>query len=697
MCRCKTEDNFVRLNILLGILAFSIVVVGCGGGSGSGTGMPPASDPVDTVPDAFALFDQNDVELNTLVASNEITVSGVNTDTTITISSGEYSIDGGTYTSGVGTVHAGNSVKVRITSASTFDTETSAELNIGGVTESFIVHTKIETVDTNPPRIISTTPESLATNVDTEISIRVVFNEAMSPSSISSDAVDLRCGVGINGKATYLASENTMIFTPDRKLPFLKECNMSIHTTVTDVAGNPLAGVTYWSFTVRDGQWDTNNIELLQRGTDLVGESVFFDNSQDFMPVWYDSAYLYTKRYNLISGWGGVNPITSGNNQYYDPVADFNHQGQGVLAWRTATPHANGQTFDQIAVATYDTNTGAFGAETIVSDNPYNATSPDVAIDAEGNILVVWFQQDSTQVKLWAKRYSVTQGWLNTYRIDFDDADPAIDYVPKHAEVVMDVNGDGMIVWYEQYNLSNYQGMHIWARQFQKNPVLNVVIRNGGWDAARLVQTYSESEVSWPAMVVSGDKISIAWVQHEGVSDNYVYIRSFAPASGWYELVYYRSTDLVWIERPSIATNTKGEIVVAFKVQTGNRSFALYAAVYDALSDVWGGEHIIGELANTIFRGSVIMSREQVILDDTGNAICAWHEEMSDPASDAQYSIRYNRFIKGLGWESAKYIFQSTDIAFLNYATRPQLAISQDGYAMLVWNAAGSIRAVLFK
>ena len=45
--------------------------------------------PTDTTPDAFSFADQTDVALSTVVTSNEITVSGINASTPISVTGGK--------------------------------------------------------------------------------------------------------------------------------------------------------------------------------------------------------------------------------------------------------------------------------------------------------------------------------------------------------------------------------------------------------------------------------------------------------------------------------------------------------------------------------------------------------------------------------------------------------------------------------
>jgi len=101
-----------------------------------------------TTPGIFWFLPQTGAERSMLVSSNTITVTGITAPTGISVSGGEYSIDGGGYTSASGTVTNGHTVTVRLASSSDFATRTTATLNIGGVTGTFSV-----TTGPRPPQV----------------------------------------------------------------------------------------------------------------------------------------------------------------------------------------------------------------------------------------------------------------------------------------------------------------------------------------------------------------------------------------------------------------------------------------------------------------------------------------------------------------------------------------------------------------
>jgi hypothetical protein len=96
---------------------------------------------LDTVPDAFAFTPQTGVTPETLITSNTITVTGINSAASISISGGTYSINGGAFTSAASTVSSGKTIRVNVLSALDYDSSASATLTIGGVSATFTVTT----------------------------------------------------------------------------------------------------------------------------------------------------------------------------------------------------------------------------------------------------------------------------------------------------------------------------------------------------------------------------------------------------------------------------------------------------------------------------------------------------------------------------------------------------------------------------
>jgi hypothetical protein len=100
-----------------------------------------ADTTVDTTPDAFAFATVSNAAQSTSVESNLVTITGINTSTPVSISNGLYRIGAGAYTSAPGTINAGQTVQVKVTSAAAPHTAVHATVKVGTVTQNFVVST----------------------------------------------------------------------------------------------------------------------------------------------------------------------------------------------------------------------------------------------------------------------------------------------------------------------------------------------------------------------------------------------------------------------------------------------------------------------------------------------------------------------------------------------------------------------------
>ena len=96
----------------------------------------------DTTPNAFSFAPKTAQSSGIFVVSDPITVSGINAPSPISVSGGEYQVNGGVFTAAPGTVTNGNQVAVRVVSAQPGLSAT-VTLNVGGVTGTFTVATSI--------------------------------------------------------------------------------------------------------------------------------------------------------------------------------------------------------------------------------------------------------------------------------------------------------------------------------------------------------------------------------------------------------------------------------------------------------------------------------------------------------------------------------------------------------------------------
>jgi hypothetical protein len=94
-----------------------------------------------TAVNPFSFTPKVNQPLSTLITSNIITVTGNTIPAAISITGGQYSINGGSFTNVAGTVNAGDTVQVEVLSSATINTLTSTTLTIDTQTGTFDVTT----------------------------------------------------------------------------------------------------------------------------------------------------------------------------------------------------------------------------------------------------------------------------------------------------------------------------------------------------------------------------------------------------------------------------------------------------------------------------------------------------------------------------------------------------------------------------
>jgi murein DD-endopeptidase MepM/ murein hydrolase activator NlpD len=92
---------------------------------------------VDATPDRFTFVTQSNLKLSTLIESNTVIITGINTLTPVAVTAGEYRINNGIYRSSEGMLQNGDKVQVRHLSSSLPGKSIITTLNINGIKGGF--------------------------------------------------------------------------------------------------------------------------------------------------------------------------------------------------------------------------------------------------------------------------------------------------------------------------------------------------------------------------------------------------------------------------------------------------------------------------------------------------------------------------------------------------------------------------------
>ncbi len=267
--------------------------------------------------------------------------------------------------------------------------------------------------------------------------------------------------------------------------PELIETNDSGNAYITEIAvdasGNAIAVWTHlhengvdssiWAnrFTPGGG-WEA--AQSIQSSPDkALSPHIAFDPNGNAISIWEQidgGRYsIWANRFTPGGGWGTAIPIeTSDTGDAHGENLAVNQNGDAIAVWGEGDG-----TLEQLWANRY-TPTGGWGTPEVIETNDADRNvGPRVALDANGNAIVVWTTIDATsRFSVWANRFTPTGGWETPQLLDANDT--------SAPQIAMAPVGTAVVAWKHQreFNGSPFHSL----RATQYSPT-------SGWEPAQLV------------------------------------------------------------------------------------------------------------------------------------------------------------------------------------------------------------------
>jgi hypothetical protein len=391
--------------------------------------------------------------------------------------------------------------------------------------------------------------------------------------------------------------------------------------------------VVTWTSTVQDSSTDGVYAQKLEAPPTAAGEfqvnthttlgqsapAVATDADGDFVVVWHsadqdgDGLGVYAQRYNAAGTAQGaeflVNTYTTGNQVL--PRVAMDNDGDFVVVWESY-----GQDGDHYGIYAQRFNSSgtAQGSEFAVN----TATTswqlwPDVAMDSDGDFVIVWFSQHSA-LEIYAQRYNsagVAQG--GNSRVDTTGGGlPA---------VAMDDDGDYVVTW--SGNDPDLSG-GIKAQRFNSSGVAQ------GSEFGVNTYTTGAQVSSRASMDADGDFV-ITWQSNGQDGSNYgIYAQRYNSAGtaqgGEFRVNTYTTGNQYDAE---VAMDADGDFVVTWNSIQGGQ-WSILAQRYAASGAALGAEFQVS--SDYAVNGNIAM-------DADGDFIVVW--EGYDDDSTGIFAQRY--------------------------------------------------------
>lgn len=337
--------------------------------------------------------------------------------------------------------------------------------------------------------------------------------------------------------------------------------------------------------------------------------------------AWYhydgNRYHVWVNQYDAILGqWGVVQALTDNTADAFDPQVAISANGNAVVVWRgqdgpyddPATPMVTPEYYVSSLWAKHynaGTKTWESVATTLESDNlkGHDASAARVAMDGNGNALVVWHQFDGTVTNTYATRYIVGSGWAVPGEISTASAGVAM-----YPQLSMDSSGNAIAVW-QQYDASAHYS--IWASRYVATTLT--------WGVPVLIENDNTGDARDPQIAVnSTGNAWVAWRQQDGTLNN-LWGNTYTVATGWSNPVLLETNNTGDTTHVHVAANASGEAFVVWEQSDGTRT-SVWSNRYNPTLQAWSSTTLV-EVDDI---GDALMP--QVAVDGNGNATTVWRQ-----------------------------------------------------------------------
>ncbi len=500
--------------------------------------------------------------------------------------------------------------------------------------------------DITPPSVTLTDPASDTSGIQISSSIQVTFDEALKPSTANTGTVLMQTG-GTSINYSISCVGNQIVLTPDQTLEYETIYTVTLTTGIEDLSGNPMTSDYVFSFTTMSAPLPSMVFIVIPADqeqdvlTDSTIEVVF---TEEMNPSTISQSTFYvTENGNSVGGLlsYGSNRLTFTPTNYFAFGATVSATMTTGIQNLTGTGLSNDYTWD------FKTRI-LHGSPVLIESNVTDTLPPEVAVDPDGNVMVIWGQwygSDTCGSKydLWANYYNIITGWDTPQRIE------NIAGTTGWYDIGNDDNGNFIVAWYNMDSCGS-RVSRIWASRY---------VKGVGWGTAEAIDPSPVDDSEPNIAVNSSGNAVVVWHQN----DSKLWANIYSVGSGW------ASADTI---APIAFGNPQAVIDSSDNVTVTWSTYVPGCTPYPGcIRDVWAVRYLPSSGWGTpevIDSSSEDAGGSRMGVDGNGKVIAAWGQ-----GGD----VWYNRFEQGIGWGTAEIIGLANNIG--------DVAVDQAGNAIAGW------------
>jgi len=398
----------------------------------------------------------------------------------------------------------------------------------------------------------------------------------------------------------------------------------------------------------------------------------------------------------------GENPIEASVSTWIDPILisvesdedamypDIAIDGVGSvhIVWQDNSENYDSDYEDDILYRMWNASLGTFTSTTLISSLSTGAArDPAIAVDNAGNVHVVWM--DVTNVfgsgsnwdifyRMWNKSTNTWWGHSATYDVVTSGESAACEY----PAIAVDFKGNVHVVWTDYNSMNESDG---YADIYYKcwNATRRV------WGSLRLVSSESTSYAQYPSIATdTKGNVHVAWEDYTNLDgDSYydIFYKNWNATTGsWTVTKVISSQSTYSAYKPSIAVDGLGNVHITWYDSTNiygsGTDNDIFYRMWNITTGVWRG-HV--NTTDVVSGGSAYDSiYPQVDADALGNVFVVWEEYRFGGGYYYCYSIVQRVWnATSHSWGVNESVFKAT----YDDAYSPSIAVDIAGNSHVTW------------
>lgn len=401
--------------------------------------------------------------------------------------------------------------------------------------------------------------------------------------------------------------------------------------------------------------WQSTRVLERDKTASDFAPRVALNASGQGMAVWckHDGArvQLWTRAYNESTGWERAEPMrTDGAAGIGFVQIAMDAQGCVIVAWRRFVDPGSG-----IWVNRFVPHRGWSGPTLLRLETEGEVFEPQIAMNDRGDAMVVWQHSSDQRNTVWACRHVAGIGWQLPGLASLEGVSDA-----SAPRVAMDASGNAMVVWRQSDGVST----SIWV---------NLYDIQRGWGVADVLEV-EQGGTAFDAQIVMGPhgNAIAMWTQTTRLHSR-IYASHYLVGRGWGRTARVSGNNDKTALLPKLAMDARGNAIAVWGERVGQH-FTLCASRYNA-GGTWSRPSRIDAEGVS---GAGDSFEPRLAMDAEGNAVAVWQQ-----VNGTLRDIWASRYLSGAGWDKAQQL-ESPDGGD---AFEPQIAITPDGHALALWQS----------